>query len=69
VLQGRAIKEPVVQYGSFVMNTRAKIQQAMLDDQPALFGGWPWPSGDPVHPREAGRFAQHADGRIEWLDG
>jgi redox-sensitive bicupin YhaK (pirin superfamily) len=69
MLQGRPIQEPVVQHGPFVMNTRAQIQQAMLDYQRSGFGGWPWPSDDPVHAREAGRFARHADGRIERLDG
>ena len=65
MLQGRPIGEPVVQYGPFVMNTRAEIQQAFNDYQRTGFGGWPWRSGDPVHPREEGRFARHADGRIE----
>ena len=67
MLQGRPIREPVVQYGPFVMNTPAQIQEAMLDYQRTGFGGWPWPSNDPVHPRQAGRFAKHADGRIERL--
>jgi hypothetical protein len=65
VLQGRPIGEPVVQHGPFVMNDRAGIQQAMLDYQRTRFGGWPWPSEAPVHPREEGRFAKHADGRVE----
>ena len=65
LLQGRPIGEPVAQYGPFVMNTRAEIQQAMIDYQRTQFGGWPWPSDDPVHPREEGRFARHASGRIE----
>jgi hypothetical protein len=65
VLQGRPIGEPVVQHGPFVMNTRAEIQRAMSDYQRTRFGGWPWPSDDPVHGREAGRFARHADGRVE----
>jgi len=68
VLQGRPIGEPVVQHGPFVMNTRAEIQQAMADYQRTRFGGWPWPSDDPVHGREAGRFARHADGRTERID-
>jgi len=67
MLQGRPIAEPVVQYGPFVMNTRSEIQQAMLDYQRTGFGGWPWPSDDPVHARDAGRFARHADGRTERL--
>ena len=65
LLQGRPIGEPVVQYGPFVMNSRAQIQQAMADYQRTQFGGWPWKSDDPVHPREEGRFARHADGKVE----
>jgi quercetin 2,3-dioxygenase len=68
LLQGRPIGEPVAQHGPFVMNTRAEIQQAMLDYQRTRFGGWPWPSDDPVHAREEGRFARHADGKIERTD-
>lgn len=65
ILQGRPIAEPVVQHGPFVMNTRQEIQQAFEDYQRTGFGGWPWPVSDPVHPREKGRFAKHADGREE----
>jgi redox-sensitive bicupin YhaK (pirin superfamily) len=65
LLQGRPIAEPVAQYGPFVMTSRAEIQQAFVDYQRTQFGGWPWPSDDPVHPREEGRFARHADGRLE----
>jgi redox-sensitive bicupin YhaK (pirin superfamily) len=68
LLQGRPIGEPVAQHGPFVMNTRAEIQQAMIDYQRTRFGGWPWPSDDPVHAREAGRFAKHADGKVERVD-
>jgi redox-sensitive bicupin YhaK (pirin superfamily) len=65
VLQGRPIGEPVVAHGPFVMNTRGEIERAMLDYRKTRFGGWPWPKDDPVHPREDGRFARHADGRVE----
>ena len=56
------------QHGPFVMNTRAEIQQAIADYQRTQFGGWPWPADDPVHAREEGRFAKHADGRVERVD-
>ena len=69
LLQGRPIGEPVAAYGPFVMNTREEIQRAIQDYQRTRFGGWPWASDDPVHPREEGRFARHADGRIERAGG
>ena len=68
MLQGRPIAEPVAQHGPFVMNTRDEIQRAMLDYQQTRFGGWPFQSDDPVHGREAGRFAKHADGKVERVD-
>jgi len=66
VLQGRPINEPVIQYGPFVMNTKAEINQAFEDYHATKFGGWPWPKYDQVHPREKGRFARHADGNEEF---
>ena len=64
----RPIGEPVAQYGPFVMNTEAEIQQAFADYRRTGFGGWPWDRPDPVHGSDAARFAQHADGRIERPD-
>jgi redox-sensitive bicupin YhaK (pirin superfamily) len=69
LLQGRPIGEPVVQYGPFVMTTKEEIAQAFTDYRRDQFGGWPWPSTSPVHPREEGRFARHADGKIERAPG
>ena len=65
LLQGRPIAEPVVSHGPFVMNTREEIAQAMADYRRTRFGGWPFPDDAPVHPRAEGRFAKHADGRVE----
>jgi redox-sensitive bicupin YhaK (pirin superfamily) len=65
LLQGRPIDEPVVAYGPFVMNAAEEINQAMVDYRRTQFGGWPWPSDGPVHPRDEGRFAVHADGHRE----
>jgi quercetin 2,3-dioxygenase len=65
LMQGRPIGEPVAQYGPFVMNTRAELEQAFSDFRRTQFGGWPFRSNDPVHARERGRFARHADGRVE----
>ncbi len=47
------------------MNSRSDIQQAFEDYRRTEFGGWPWPSDEPVLPPNEGRYAKHADGRIE----
>ena len=68
LLQGRPIGEPVVQYGPFVMNSRAEIQRTFEDYRYTGFGGWPWPDSGPVRPRTQGRYAKHPDGRVERVD-
>lgn len=65
LLAGRPIGEPVVARGPFVMNDLAEIAQARTDYQRTQFGGWPWPKSDPVHSRDSGRFAIHANGHKE----
>lgn len=68
LLQGRPIGAPVFQMGPFVMNTPEELRQAVEDYHRTRFGGWPWDRSDPVHARTEGRFAIHADGRIEHRD-
>ncbi len=65
LLQGRPIGEPVERYGPFVMNDRAGIETAFADYRRTGFGGWPWPTDDPVHDRVEARFARHADGTVD----
>jgi redox-sensitive bicupin YhaK (pirin superfamily) len=62
LLQGVPINEPIAQHGPFVMNSRDEIAQTFEDYERTQFGGWPWSSQDPVHPRERGRFAHFPTG-------
>ena len=65
ILQGRPINEPVVQYGPFVTNSNLEVQQVIQEFQRTEFGGWPWDKYDQTHDLHRGRFALHADGRLE----
>jgi len=56
MLQGRPIGELVVQDGPFVMNSTDEVSQAYEDYRQTQFGGWEWPSNDPVHDRDRSRF-------------
>ena len=68
MLQGRPIGAPVFQMGPFVMNSPEELRQAVDDYRRTQFGGWPWSGPDPVHDRGEGRFALHADGKVEHRD-
>jgi hypothetical protein len=58
VLQGRPIKEPVVQQGPFVASSREELAKTFQMYQATEFGGWPWPSHDHHHPRAQPRHAK-----------
>jgi hypothetical protein len=68
LLQGEPIGAPVFQMGPFVMNSAEELRQAVEDYHRTQFGGWPWDRRDPVHDRSQGRFAIHADGKVEHRD-
>jgi redox-sensitive bicupin YhaK (pirin superfamily) len=65
VLQARALLEPVVQHGPFVMNSKSQILAAFRDYQKNQFGGWPWPSFEMVHGPLPQRFSKDPKGHNE----
>lgn len=65
LLQARAIGEPTVKYGPFVMNSKEEIIRTIHDYQKTEFGGWSWPRPDMVHGPGMERFARFPNGQIE----
>jgi len=61
VLEGRAIKEPVVAHGPFVMNTQEEIAEAFQSYRTQSWSEWPWSVNAPVH-GDAPRFADDGKG-------
>lgn len=57
VLQGRPIKENVVQRGPFVVNSEQELMATYREYQQTQFGGWPWKEDAVTFPRDKGRFA------------
>ena len=57
LLQAKQIKEPVVKYGPFVMNSREEIQEAFDDYNKTGFGKWSWADAGPVHGKKYKKFA------------
>jgi len=57
LLQAKAINEPIVKYGPFVMNSREEIQEAFNDYQKTGFGDWDWDDDGPVHGDKCKKFA------------
>ena len=65
LMQAQPIKEPVEQYGPFVMNNRAEIATAFDDYQKTQFGGWSWERKDMIHGDKKERFAKYPSGIVE----
>jgi redox-sensitive bicupin YhaK (pirin superfamily) len=65
LLEAKPIGEPTVQYGPFVMNSKDEIAKTIEEFRKTEFGGWTWPSADPVHGPGLKRFAKYPDGKIE----
>ena len=52
-------------FAGFLGQGQVAFARVISDYRRTQFGGWPFRANDPVHPRERGRFAKHADGRVE----
>ena len=66
LLESEPIPEPIIAQGPFVMTTSEEIQQAYKDYRETAFGGWPFSTPEVYHNANQGRFAQHADGSVEY---
>jgi hypothetical protein len=47
------------------MNSKDEIAKTIEEFRKTEFGGWTWPSADPVHGPGLKRFAKYPDGKIE----
>lgn len=65
-LEALPINETVVQRGPFVASSAQEMNEFIQEYQTTEYGGWPFEVYENVHPADAGRFAQHADGKIEY---
>ena len=66
LLESEPIPEPIIAKGPFVMTTNEEIKQAYKDFNETGFGGWPFSTSEMYHGTNQIRFAQYADGSIEY---
>ena len=65
ILEGKPMREPVVQHGPFVANSPEEIREVMREYGKTQFGGWPWQETEMAHAKSRGRFALHSNGKEE----